>query len=299
MAATEYQEEWDLGCVAMDKLQARPASASSRAATTASSGARTASTRRTSSCSSPTWASRPWRRSSRPPSTAPSCCAWSTETGTIEEGKYADLLVVDGDPLADIAILQDRSKLAHGHEGRQGHGQLARPPAGAHAHPRLHRWTSSTSRAPSRGAPDDADGGRGAALNLELNGDTAHVDGVRLRPAGRARARPRRAPALGGIGEGIWQIAGSVAAGASASSPTTCAARAAARSTPGPYTIDAARRRPGGARRRARARARRARGPLHGRLDRARLRGRAPRARARRRRPRRARGAPRRRRAPA
>src|SRR5919106_3501899 len=35
-----------------------------------------------------------------------------TETGTIEAGKYADLLVVDGDPLEDIAILQDRSKLA-------------------------------------------------------------------------------------------------------------------------------------------------------------------------------------------
>jgi imidazolonepropionase-like amidohydrolase len=35
-----------------------------------------------------------------------------TETGTVEAGKLADLLVVDGDPLADIAILQDRSKLA-------------------------------------------------------------------------------------------------------------------------------------------------------------------------------------------
>jgi imidazolonepropionase-like amidohydrolase len=31
--------------------------------------------------------------------------------GTVEEGKRADILVVDGDPLADIAILQDRSKL--------------------------------------------------------------------------------------------------------------------------------------------------------------------------------------------
>jgi cytosine/adenosine deaminase-related metal-dependent hydrolase len=35
-----------------------------------------------------------------------------TETGTIEEGKFADILVVDGDPVADIAILQDRAKLA-------------------------------------------------------------------------------------------------------------------------------------------------------------------------------------------
>src|SRR6266508_2142482 len=34
------------------------------------------------------------------------------ETGTIEPGKLADLVIVDGDPLEDIAILQDRSKLA-------------------------------------------------------------------------------------------------------------------------------------------------------------------------------------------
>jgi imidazolonepropionase-like amidohydrolase len=34
------------------------------------------------------------------------------ETGTVEVGKFADLLVVDGDPLENIAILQDRSRLA-------------------------------------------------------------------------------------------------------------------------------------------------------------------------------------------
>jgi len=33
------------------------------------------------------------------------------QTGTIESGKLADLLIVDGDPAADITILQDRSKL--------------------------------------------------------------------------------------------------------------------------------------------------------------------------------------------
>jgi imidazolonepropionase-like amidohydrolase len=33
------------------------------------------------------------------------------EVGTVEVGKLADLLVVDGDPLADIAVLQDRSRL--------------------------------------------------------------------------------------------------------------------------------------------------------------------------------------------
>ena len=34
-----------------------------------------------------------------------------TNLGTIETGKFADVLVVNGDPLADIRILQDRSKL--------------------------------------------------------------------------------------------------------------------------------------------------------------------------------------------
>jgi imidazolonepropionase-like amidohydrolase len=33
------------------------------------------------------------------------------QIGTIKEGKVADLLVVDGDPLADITILQDLSRI--------------------------------------------------------------------------------------------------------------------------------------------------------------------------------------------
>ncbi len=33
-------------------------------------------------------------------------------TGTVEPGKAADLLIVDGDPLADIRILGDRDRLA-------------------------------------------------------------------------------------------------------------------------------------------------------------------------------------------
>ena len=33
------------------------------------------------------------------------------ELGTLEPGKLADVLVVDGDVLADISILEDRSRL--------------------------------------------------------------------------------------------------------------------------------------------------------------------------------------------
>ena len=33
------------------------------------------------------------------------------EIGTLEEGKLADLLVVDGNPLEDIAVLQNKSDL--------------------------------------------------------------------------------------------------------------------------------------------------------------------------------------------
>ncbi|HYM16219.1 MAG TPA: amidohydrolase family protein [Dehalococcoidia bacterium] len=44
--------------------------------------------------------------------TASECLHMAEQVGTIEEGKLADLLVVAGDPLADIAVLQDRAKLA-------------------------------------------------------------------------------------------------------------------------------------------------------------------------------------------
>lgn len=40
------------------------------------------------------------------------CLDWADEIGTIERGKYADLVIVDGDPLSDIRILQDKSKIA-------------------------------------------------------------------------------------------------------------------------------------------------------------------------------------------
>jgi imidazolonepropionase-like amidohydrolase len=33
------------------------------------------------------------------------------QTGTLEEGKWADILVVEGDPLQDISILKDKSRI--------------------------------------------------------------------------------------------------------------------------------------------------------------------------------------------
>jgi imidazolonepropionase-like amidohydrolase len=52
------------------------------------------------------------------------------QTGTIEPGKLADLVVVDGDPSADIAVLQDRAKiLAVFKGGRAVKDGLANPAA--------------------------------------------------------------------------------------------------------------------------------------------------------------------------
>jgi imidazolonepropionase-like amidohydrolase len=42
---------------------------------------------------------------------AADCVRLGHLTGRLSEGKRADLLVVDGDPLADITILQDRASL--------------------------------------------------------------------------------------------------------------------------------------------------------------------------------------------
>ena len=39
-------------------------------------------------------------------------CGIEAEVGTVEPGKVADLVVVDGDPLADPAILADPSRLS-------------------------------------------------------------------------------------------------------------------------------------------------------------------------------------------
>ena len=42
---------------------------------------------------------------------AAECCGLGSETGTIAAGKYADLLVLDGNPLNDITVLRDHEKM--------------------------------------------------------------------------------------------------------------------------------------------------------------------------------------------
>ena len=42
---------------------------------------------------------------------AAECCGIEKEVGTLAKGKWADLLVVDGNPLADITVLQDQSRI--------------------------------------------------------------------------------------------------------------------------------------------------------------------------------------------
>ena len=51
--------------------------------------------------------------------TGAECLDIDNDTGTIEEGKYADIVVIDGDPLADITILQDKDKIIQVLKGGQ------------------------------------------------------------------------------------------------------------------------------------------------------------------------------------
>jgi imidazolonepropionase-like amidohydrolase len=111
MAATEYQEEWELGCQAMEKLK----NAGVRVIPGGDYGfvwcphgeyAKDIELFVTDMGFSPMEAIVASTKHGS------ELLRLEHECGTIEEGKCADILVVDGDPLADIAILQDRSKLA-------------------------------------------------------------------------------------------------------------------------------------------------------------------------------------------
>jgi imidazolonepropionase-like amidohydrolase len=45
------------------------------------------------------------------------CLDMSKEVGTIQAGKYADLVVIDGDPLSDIRVVQDKAKIVQVFKG--------------------------------------------------------------------------------------------------------------------------------------------------------------------------------------
>lgn len=53
--------------------------------------------------------------------TASECVHMANDVGTLEPGKFADLLIVDGDPLEDIRILQDKARLALIMQGGKRH----------------------------------------------------------------------------------------------------------------------------------------------------------------------------------
>jgi imidazolonepropionase-like amidohydrolase len=42
---------------------------------------------------------------------AAECCLLGDRVGTLEPGKLADILLIEGDPLADVAILQDHQRI--------------------------------------------------------------------------------------------------------------------------------------------------------------------------------------------
>jgi imidazolonepropionase-like amidohydrolase len=43
---------------------------------------------------------------------AAECLGQQEQLGTVQRGKFADLVVVDGDPLADISMLRDPTRIA-------------------------------------------------------------------------------------------------------------------------------------------------------------------------------------------
>jgi imidazolonepropionase-like amidohydrolase len=51
--------------------------------------------------------------------------------GTVEPGKYADLVVVDGNPLEEITVLEDRQRITHVMKGGQFFRRPAHEPAAA------------------------------------------------------------------------------------------------------------------------------------------------------------------------
>ena len=61
---------------------------------------------------------------------AAECCGIGKETGTLTAGKQADILAVQGDPLGDISILRERSRLALIMKGGEAYKNLLAEAAG-------------------------------------------------------------------------------------------------------------------------------------------------------------------------
>jgi len=57
--------------------------------------------------------------------TASECVHMQGDVGTLEPGKYADLLIIDGDPLDDISILQEPGRIALVMQGGRVHKDVA------------------------------------------------------------------------------------------------------------------------------------------------------------------------------
>ncbi len=92
------------------------------------------------------------------------------ETGSVEAGKFADLLVVDGDPLENIAILQDRSRLAMVMKDGKVMVNTLGLPQELQPLRRLHDEHRGDPAAEGDGRPD-ADRGRGPALTARIAHD--------------------------------------------------------------------------------------------------------------------------------
>ena len=60
--------------------------------------------------------------------TAAECSGLGQDVGTLTPGKYADLLVVDGNPLDDVSILDQQTRLAMVMKGGKAYvDRLSRP----------------------------------------------------------------------------------------------------------------------------------------------------------------------------
>jgi imidazolonepropionase-like amidohydrolase len=56
--------------------------------------------------------------------TASECARMDSDVGTLEPGKLADLLVVDGNPLEDMSLMEDKSNLLMIMQGGRAHKDL-------------------------------------------------------------------------------------------------------------------------------------------------------------------------------